>query len=72
MRGPPLGFDAIPYEPLKVFFEEILAAPGTAHLLVGLYDKSLPLSVVALVRHLEEPNSLADAPRLWLIRSTRL
>src|ERR1700747_1778638 len=36
MREPPLGLDAIPHAGLQVFFDEILAAPTTAELLVGL------------------------------------
>ena len=40
MREPPLGLDAIPSEPLQIFFDEILAAPDTAQLLAGLYEKA--------------------------------
>src|SRR5262245_43681671 len=40
MREPPLGLEAVPHPALQVFFDEILAAPTTAALLVGLYEKA--------------------------------
>ena len=42
MREPPLGLDQIPAPGLEVFFDEILAAPKTEELLLGLYEKALP------------------------------
>src|ERR1043165_7795985 len=42
MREPPLGLEAGPHESLQVFFDEILAAPTTLELLVGVYEKALP------------------------------
>ena len=36
MREPPLGLDVVPHPALEIFFDEILAAPTTAELLVGL------------------------------------
>src|SRR5262249_8181725 len=36
MREPPLGLETVPDPALQVFFEEILAAPTTGELLVGL------------------------------------
>ena len=72
MREPPLGLDAIPSEPLQIFFDEILAAPDTAQLLAGLYEKALPALDAALARHLEETNHLADAPSVRWIRFARL
>lgn len=72
MREPPLGLEAIPSEPLQIFFDEILAAPDTAQLLVGLYEKAIPALDAALARHQEETNHLADAPSIRLIRFARL
>ncbi len=72
MREPPLGLDAVPAAALQVFFDEILAAPDTAQLLVGLYEKALPALEAALARHLAETNHLADAPSVRLIRFARL
>src|SRR5260370_35361136 len=62
MREPPLGLDAVPHPALQVLFDEILAAPTTAELLVGLYEKALPALDAALARHLPATNPLADAP----------
>src|ERR1700722_20073882 len=42
MREPPLGLDAAPYAGLQIFFDEILAAPTTQDLLVGVYERALP------------------------------
>ena len=72
MREPPLGLDAIPSEPLQIFFDEILAAPDTAQLLAGLYERALPALDAALARHLEDTNHLADAPSVRWIRFARL
>ena len=72
MREPPLRLDVVPNEDLQIFFDEILAAPTTAELLVGIYEKALPALDSALARHLEENNPLADAPTVRLIRFARL
>src|SRR5207302_7776040 len=40
MREPPLGLEVVPDPALEVLFDEILGAPGTAELLVGLYEKA--------------------------------
>src|SRR5437762_7696299 len=48
MREPPLGLEEVPHPALQVFFDEILAAPTTAELLVGLYDVALPVLKVVL------------------------
>src|SRR5207302_2326702 len=42
MREPPLGLEEIPDEKLQILFDEILCAPTTAELLVGIYEKVLP------------------------------
>src|SRR5215472_5841403 len=36
MREPPLGLDAVPDESLGILFDEILCAPTTAELLIGI------------------------------------
>src|SRR5438874_5355758 len=38
MREPPLGLEEVPHEALGVFFDEILAAPTTTALLLGIYE----------------------------------
>src|SRR5512143_3892866 len=36
MREPPLGLEAVPDPNLEVFFDEVLGAPTTAELILGL------------------------------------
>lgn len=68
MREPPLGLEAVPDESLAIFFDEILAAPTTAELLIGLYEKAVPALIAALGQHRAETNPLADAPSLRLAK----
>ncbi|HZZ82796.1 MAG TPA: hypothetical protein VFE62_30130, partial [Gemmataceae bacterium] len=72
MREPPLGLEEIPHEALAVFFDEILAAPSTAALLLGVYEKALPALDAALERHMRDTNPLTDAPSVRVIRFARL
>jgi hypothetical protein len=72
MREPPLGLDTVPDAALEVFFDEILAAPTTAELLLGLYEKALPALDAALARHIADTNPLADAPSVRVCRFARL
>jgi hypothetical protein len=68
MREPPLGLEAVPDENLKLCFDEILNAPTTAELLLGIYEQALPALQAALTRHLAETNPLADHPSLRVCR----
>lgn len=68
MREPPLGLDAVPHPALEVFFDEILAAPDTGALLVGIYEKAVAALRAALQRHLGETNRLVDHPSVRLCR----
>ncbi|OAI48121.1 hypothetical protein AYO44_07985 [Planctomycetaceae bacterium SCGC AG-212-F19] len=72
MREPPLGLDAVPEPALGIFFDEILAAPRTAELLVGVYEKALPALDAALAKHIADTNPLTDAPSVRIIRFARL
>jgi hypothetical protein len=72
MREPPLGLEEVPHPALQIFFDEILAAPTTAELLVGVYEKALPALEAALARHLSDTNPLADAPSVRVCRFARL
>src|SRR5439155_7873246 len=72
MREPPLGLEAVPHPALEIFFDEILAAPTTEALLLGLYAVALPSLDTALARHLRDTNPLADAPSVRVIRFARL
>jgi hypothetical protein len=72
MREPPLGLEEIPHEAMQILFDEILAAPTTETLLLGIYEIALPALDAALHRHLLDTNPLADAPSVRLIRFARL
>jgi len=72
MREPPLGLDEVPHPALEVFFDEILAAPTTPELLVGLYEKALPALDIALEFYRAETNKLTDAPSIRVLRFARL
>src|SRR6185295_11251069 len=68
MREPPLGLEAVPHPALEMFFDEILAAPTTPELLLGLYEKALPVLDTAMRVHLAETNPLADHPSVRVLR----
>ncbi len=68
MREPPLGLDEVPHAAFEVFFDEILAAPDTGALLVGIYRQALPRLHAALRRHLADTNPLVDHPSVRIIR----
>ncbi len=72
MREPPLGLEEIPHPALEIFFDEILAAPTTEELLVGIYEKALPALNAALQRHMADTNPLTDAPSIRVCRFARL
>jgi hypothetical protein len=68
MREPPLGLDQIPHAALETLFDEIIAAPKSDELLLGIYEKALPALEAALWRHMAETNLLTDAPSVRLCR----
>lgn len=68
MREPPLGLDEVPHEGLKVYFDEILAAPTTEALLLGVYEEALPALEQALEGHVRDTNPLVDAPTVRILR----
>ncbi len=72
MREPPLGLEDVPHPALAMFFDEIMAAPTTAELIVGLYEKALPALDAALARHMADTNPLTDAPSVRVCRFARL
>src|SRR6266566_980650 len=59
MREPPLGLESVPDANLEIFFDEILGAPTTEELVLGLYGKALPAVRAALERHIADTNLLA-------------
>src|SRR6185436_3598335 len=54
MREPPLGLEDAPHPALEVFCDEILAAPSTEELLLGLYVKALPALKAGLEKHMAD------------------
>jgi hypothetical protein len=68
MREPPLGLDIVPDDNLAIFFDEILAAPTTRELLIGLYEKAVPALIEAFEQHIAQTNLLSDAPSVRVAR----
>lgn len=71
MRQPPLGLDEVPHVALEQYFDEILAAPGTAELVMGLYAKAIPAVLGDCDRLIREAHPLADAPTVRVSRLAR-
>lgn len=72
MREPPLGLDVVPDKSLELFFNEILSAPSTEELLLGLYEKAVPTLKAGMKRHLADTNPLADHPTVRVLRHALL
>lgn len=68
MREPPLGLEQTPSVGLEIFFDEILSAPTTEELLIGIYEKALPWVKAEMEKHVRETNPLADHPSLRVLR----
>lgn len=62
MRQPPYGLEVSPDATLDIFFDEILAAPSTEALLIGLYEKAVPAVTHALEQLIRDTNRLFDHP----------
>ena len=72
MREPPLGLDTVPHPALALAFDEILAAPDTPTLLLGLYEAALPMLRETTERYLAQTHPLADQPSRRLCRFLQL
>jgi len=68
MREPPLGLDVVPHAALDAWFDEILSAPDTAALLLGIYEHAVPALHAALQHHRDQTNKLVDHPTYRLCR----
>lgn len=68
MRHPPLGLEKIPHEGLRLYFDEILAAPHTVDRLTAIYRKALPALKEGLQNHLRDTNRLADWPTVRVVK----
>lgn len=62
MREPPLGLEVIPHPGLERFFDEILCAPSTEELVLGLYDQAIPFVIACCESLMDDAHPLADAP----------
>jgi hypothetical protein len=72
MRQPPYGLEISPDLMLDLFFDEILCAPSTEALLLGLYGKALPALIRALENLMAETNKMFDHPTYRICRFTLL
>ena len=72
MREPPLGLDVVPDQNLEIVFDEILAAPTTEELVVGIYEVALPALDDGLQQHVETTNPLADHPTVRACKIARM
>ncbi len=68
MREPPLGLETVPHPALEIFFDEILAAPTTEELLIGIYETALCALQSALENYVADTNKLTDAPTIRVLR----
>jgi hypothetical protein len=72
MREPPLGLEEVPHPALEAYFDEILAAPTTSEMLVGIYAHAMGALLVAIERYQDETNPLTDAPSRRTLRFAHL
>jgi hypothetical protein len=70
MRQPPYGLEVSPHASLDLFFDEILAAPDSQALLLGLYEYAVPALVRALKNLMADTNRLFDHPTYRICRFT--
>ena len=68
MREPPLGLESVPDKHLEILFDEILVAPTTVELLLGIYETVIPSLRNSMLQHLTDTNPLADHPSVRIIR----
>ena len=68
LREPPLGLEVVPHPALKLFYDEILAAPTHTELAMGLYEVAVPALIQSLNEYRAATNPLADAPTNRLTR----
>ncbi|MBA3313372.1 MAG: hypothetical protein H0T47_08805 [Planctomycetaceae bacterium] len=72
LREPPLGLEAVPHRSLERCLDEVLAAPTTSALLLGLYEALVPALIDSLERYIATTNLLADAPSVRIARFCKL
>jgi hypothetical protein len=68
MREPPLGLEEIPHPALQLLCDEVLCAPTTQALLVGVYEVLVPELIASFESYAATTNPLADAPSVRVAR----
>lgn len=68
MREPPYGLENSPEPMLDVFFDEVLCAPDTASLVLGLYGTAMSAVLRAAEAFLADTNQLFDHPTFRVLR----
>jgi hypothetical protein len=68
MREPPLGLDKLPHAGLERFMDEVIAAPTTELLLLGVYEVALPAVLRTCRRLKNEAHPLADSPTIRIAK----
>ena len=68
MREPPLGLEVIPHPALQLLCDEVLCAPTTPTLLIGVYDVLIPELIASFESYLATTNPLVDAPSVRVAR----
>jgi hypothetical protein len=68
MREPPLGLDKVPHAALELLMDEVIAAPSSAELVLGVYRVVLPAVVASCQRLIADAHPLADAPTVRVAR----
>src|SRR5512133_2768460 len=62
LREPPLGLDRIPHPALERLCDEVLNAPSSPELLMGIYGVVLPAVAKEMSGHRDAAHPLADQP----------
>jgi hypothetical protein len=68
MRQPPYGLNIAPDSSLDIFFDEVLGAPSTPALVLGIYELAIPALLSGLEKYLSETNRLFDHPSYRALR----
>ncbi len=68
MREPPLGLEVVPHPALELLCNEVLCAPTTEALLVGVYEVLVPELIASFEAYVATTNRLADAPSVRVAR----
>lgn len=68
MREPPLGLDEVPHPALEAYFDEILNAPTTQHLIASLSMHAMGALFIDIEKYQADTHPLTDAPSRRVLR----